>query len=114
MTLNPRVYTALSPLSVYGIQGGTFTFYIYHTTQYTLLFAVGGLGCEFCVFVAGWRHALRSEWPFISLLLHTDWGRIPLLRHCSAAVISNNMSSVTSKPNEVMSKPPAALCVTAI
>ena len=19
----------------------------------------------FCVFVAGWRHALRSEWPFI-------------------------------------------------
>ena len=20
---------------------------------------------EFCVFVAGWRHALRSEWPFI-------------------------------------------------
>ena len=28
-------------------------------------FVVGGLGFEFCVFVAGWRHALRSEWPFI-------------------------------------------------
>ena len=28
-------------------------------------FVVGGLGFEFCVFVAGWRHALRSEWPFM-------------------------------------------------
>ena len=27
-----------------------------------LAFVVGGLGFEFCVFVAGWRHALRSEW----------------------------------------------------
>ena len=26
-----------------------------------LAFVVGGLGFEFCVFVAGWRHALRSE-----------------------------------------------------
>ena len=31
---------------------------------------VGGLGFEFCVFVAGWRHALRSEWPFIII---TSW-----------------------------------------
>ena len=30
-----------------------------------LAFDIGGLGFEFCVFVAGWRHALRSEWPFI-------------------------------------------------
>ena len=30
-----------------------------------LLKAVGGLGFGFCVFVVGWRHALRSEWPFI-------------------------------------------------
>ena len=28
----------------------------------SLAFVVGGLGFEFCVFVAGWRHALRSEW----------------------------------------------------
>ena len=36
----------------------------------SLLFAfvVGGLGFEFCVFVAGWRHALRSEWPFIIII----------------------------------------------
>ena len=27
-----------------------------------------GLGFEFCVFVAGWRHALRSEWPFIIII----------------------------------------------
>ena len=32
---------------------------------FLLAFVVGGLGFEFCVFVAGWRHALRSEWPFI-------------------------------------------------
>ena len=31
----------------------------------SFLFAFGGLGFEFCVFVAGWRHALRSEWPFM-------------------------------------------------
>ena len=25
----------------------------------------------FCVFVAGWRHALRSEWPFIIIIIST-------------------------------------------
>ena len=34
-------------------------------------FVVGGLGFEFCVFVAGWRHALRSEWPFIIIIIIT-------------------------------------------
>ena len=34
-----------------------------------LAFFVGGLGFEFCVFVAGWRHALRSEWPFIIIII---------------------------------------------
>ena len=33
------------------------------------VFVVGGLGFEFCVFVAGWRHALRSEWPFIIIII---------------------------------------------
>ena len=32
---------------------------------------VGGLGFEFRVFVAGWRHALRSEWPFI-IIIHVQ------------------------------------------
>ena len=32
-------------------------------------FVVGGLGFEFCLFVAGWRHALRSEWPFIIIIM---------------------------------------------
>ena len=38
--------------------------------SFPLLFAfvAGGLGFEFCVFVAGWRHALRSEWPFIIII----------------------------------------------
>ena len=34
-------------------------------------FVVGGLGFEFCVFVAGWRHALRSKWPFIIIIIIT-------------------------------------------
>ena len=34
-------------------------------------FVVGGLGFEFCVFVAGWRHALRSEWPFIIIIINS-------------------------------------------
>ena len=39
--------------------------------SFPLLFAfvVGGLGFEFCVFVAGWRRALRSEWPFIIIII---------------------------------------------
>ena len=39
--------------------------------SFPLLFAfvVGGLGFEFCVFVASWRHALRSEWPFIIIII---------------------------------------------
>ena len=41
--------------------------------SFPLLFAfvVGGLGFEFCMFVAGWRHALRSEWPFIIIIIIT-------------------------------------------
>ena len=39
-----------------------------------LAFVVGGLGFEFCVFVAGWRHALRSEWPFINIIIT---GKVP-------------------------------------
>ena len=34
-----------------------------------LAFDVGGLGFEFCVSVAGWRHALRSKWPFIIIII---------------------------------------------
>ena len=30
--------------------------------------SVGGLGFECCVFVAGWWHALQSEWPNISII----------------------------------------------
>ena len=42
--------------------------YLYIHTVYTYIhiFAVGGLSFEFCVFVAGWRHALRTEMPFIN------------------------------------------------
>ena len=44
--------------------------------SFPLLFAfvVGGLGFEFCAFVAGWRHALRSEWPFIIIIKYSIGG----------------------------------------
>ena len=43
--------------------------------SFPLLFAfvVGGLGFEFCEFVAGWRHALRSEWPFTIIIIYIYW-----------------------------------------
>ena len=37
------------------------------------MFVVGGLGFELWVFVAGWRHALRSEWPFIIIIIINTW-----------------------------------------
>ena len=40
-------------------------------TPLLFAFVVGGLGFEFCVFVADWRHALRSEWPFIIIIIIT-------------------------------------------
>ena len=42
--------------------------YAYDTTLLPEL-VVGGLGFEFCVFVDGWRHTLRSEWPFIIIII---------------------------------------------
>ena len=40
-------------------------------SSFPLLFAfvVEGLGFELCVFIAGWRHARRSEWPFIIIII---------------------------------------------
>ena len=46
-----------------------FYYYYYYSFPLLLAFDVGGLGFEFCVFVAGWRHALRSEWPFIVIII---------------------------------------------
>ena len=36
-------------------------FLLFSSFPLLLAFVVGGLGFEFCMFVAGWRHALRSE-----------------------------------------------------
>ena len=44
-------------------------FILFSSFPLLLAFDVGGLGFEFCVFVAGWRHALRSEWPFIFIII---------------------------------------------
>ena len=59
--------------------------------SFPLLFAfvVGGLGFKFCVFVAGWRHALRSEWPFIIIII--IYTHMFPLCHRSASVYSGGM-----------------------
>ena len=44
-------------------------FYLFSIFPLILAFDIGGLGFEFSVFVAGWRHALRSEWPFIIIII---------------------------------------------
>ena len=44
-------------------------FIVFSSFPLPLAFVVGGLGFEFCVFVAGWRHALRSEWPLIIIII---------------------------------------------
>ena len=44
-------------------------FYFILLFSFAFAFVVGGLGFELCVFVAGWRHALRSEWPFIIIII---------------------------------------------
>ena len=44
-------------------------FILFSSFPLLLVFDVGGLGFEFCVFVAGWRHALRSEWPFVIIIM---------------------------------------------
>ena len=62
-------------------------FILFSSFPLLLAFVVGGLGFEFCVFVAGWRHALRSEWPFIiiiiKLLLLGRYVAIPLWLLCN-------------------------------
>ena len=42
---------------------------LFSSFPFLLAFDVGGLGFEFCVFIAGWRHALRSEWPIIIIII---------------------------------------------
>ena len=40
----------------------------------SILIIIITVGFEFCVFVAGWRHALQSEWLLLLLLLSTvEW-----------------------------------------
>ena len=58
-------YIALNEVSLQSIM----CFILFSSFPLLLAFVVGGLGFEFCVFVAGWRHALRSEWPFIIIII---------------------------------------------
>ena len=56
--------------TIVGMEGGgqpMLSFEQFYISSFPFLnaFVVGDLGFEFCVFVAGWRHALRSEWPFM-------------------------------------------------
>ena len=50
--------------TVYGIVLYNKQWFFISSFTFLLAFDVGGLGFEFCVFVAGWRHTLRSEWLY--------------------------------------------------
>ena len=55
----------------YGVIAGAefrAVFILFIFFPFILAFDVGGLGFEFCVFVAGWKHALWSEWPKIQIV----------------------------------------------
>ena len=43
----------------------------FQEVPFLLTLDVGGLVFELCVFVAGWRYALRSEWPFSIIIITT-------------------------------------------
>ena len=44
-------------------------------TPFLFAFAIGGHGFEFCMSVASWRHALRSEWPLFMISNNTGNNR---------------------------------------
>ena len=56
-----------------------------------LAFDVGGLDFEFCMFVAGWRHALWSEWPFIIHIIISLWKYILPPQKCLKIIIKQNL-----------------------
>ena len=72
-----------------------------------IAFVVGGLGFEFCVFVAGWRHALRSEWPFIIIIIIMKNKERKLLSAVAVLGATHNMPLLRhvlpSSPDGVMS-----------
>ena len=60
--------------TIVGMEGGgqpMLSFEQFYISSFPFLnaFVVGDLGFEFCVFVTGWRHAFRSEWPFIIIII---------------------------------------------
>ena len=65
-------------------------FIIFCSFPLLFVFVVGGLGFELCVFVAGWRHALRSEWPFIIIIIIS---RVVEVEGDHASVSSHRVSS---------------------
>ena len=73
-------------------------FILFSSFPLLLASVVGGLGFEFCVFVAGWRHALRSEWHFIIIVLSPPTRAHPT-RTQLAAVQSRPQHSPTQPRN---------------
>ena len=63
-----RQYAAIKATAGQPVLSFEQCFILFSSFPLLLAFVVGGLGFEFCVFVAGWRHALRSEWPFIIII----------------------------------------------
>ena len=53
------------------------------------------VGFELCVFVAGWRHALRSEWPFIIIIIIIIMYWNTVLPYCRTTVLKHRNSEST-------------------
>ena len=62
-------------------------FILFSSFPSLLAFVVGGLGFEFCMFVTSWRHALRSEWPFIIIIIRAALITVPKTKLRSVTVV---------------------------
>ena len=63
-------------------------FILFQAFPFLFAFDVGGLGFEFGVFVAGWRHGLRSEWPLVIGWRHGLRSEWPFISSCILILIN--------------------------
>ena len=92
---NPCVHLFVHPFTMMFLFHSLSLFYkicIFRTSSHfpdlMVTLDVGGLGFEFCVFVAGWRHALRSEWPFIFIINNGHTGSLEIVHSAETSVYS--------------------------
>ena len=66
-------------------------YFIFSSLSFLFAFDVGGLGFEFCVFVAGWEHPLRSEWIFaIIIIIGVAWCQVLVWQFGETILVCNS------------------------